>query len=53
MYSGSQWSYVTQSLKERLGLEAERTEVLNLNTFGDDRVVKQRCDRVTVRLDGK
>ena len=53
MDSGSQRSYVTQSLKERLGLEAEKTEVLNLNTFGDDRFVKQRCDRVSVRLQGK
>ena len=35
MDSGSQRSYVTESFKNKLGLVPEKTEVLNLNTFGD------------------
>ena len=45
MGSGSQRSYVTESLKNKLGLIPEKTEVLNLNTFGDDKFRKQRCDQ--------
>ena len=39
--SGSQRSYVTTALKERLKLAPLKTETLNLNTFGDDRFTKQ------------
>ena len=35
--NGSQRSYVTTALKERLKLAALKTETLNPNTFGDDR----------------
>ena len=38
--SGSQRSYVTDQLKEKLGLNSLGTETLNLNTFGDDWVTK-------------
>ena len=37
MDSGSQRSYVTESLKNKLGLVPEKTDELNLNTFGDDK----------------
>lgn len=51
--SGSQRSYVTTALKERLKLAPLKTETLNLNTFGDDRFTKQRCDLVKLSLRGK
>lgn len=51
--NGSQRSYVTDHLKERLGLEPVRTETLNLNTFGDERVTKQRCQEVRVKLQAR
>ena len=51
--SGSQRSYVTDQLKEKLGLNSLGTETLNLNTFGDDRVTKQRCDKVKIKLQAK
>lgn len=51
--SGSQRSYVTTALKERLKLAPLKTETLNLNTFRDDRFTKQRCDLVKLSLRGK
>ena len=53
MDSGSQRSYVTESLKNKLGLIPEKTEVLNLNTFGDDKFRKQRCDQIQLQLQGQ
>ena len=53
MDSGSQRSYVTESLKNKLGLVPEKTEVLNLNIFGDDKFRKQRCDQVRLQLQGQ
>ncbi len=44
MDSGSQRTYITDSLKNELGLIAEKTEVLNLNTFGNDQIQKRKCD---------
>ena len=51
--SGSQRSYITSSLKRRLGLPTIKTETLNLNTFGDDNYTKQRCEVVQLSLKGK
>ena len=51
MDSGSQKSYVTESLKNKLGLVPEKTDALNLNTFGDDRFGKQRCSQVRLQLE--
>ena len=53
MDSGSQRSYVTESLKNKLGLIPEKTELLNLNTFGDDKLHKQRCDQFRLQLQGQ
>jgi hypothetical protein len=50
--SGSQRSYVTNSLKSKLGLVPLKRETLNLNTFGDKRFSKQQCDLVQVSLQG-
>ena len=51
--SGSQRSYITNSLKKRLSLVPMKTETLNLNTFGDEHFTKQRCDMVQLSLKGK
>ena len=51
--SGSQRTYITNSLKKQLGLIPIRTETLNLNTFGDEHFTKQLCDMVQLSLTGK
>ncbi|CAB3998287.1 Hypothetical predicted protein, partial [Paramuricea clavata] len=43
----------THGKKEKLGLDSLRTETLNLNTFGDDRVTKQRCHEVKIKLEAR
>ena len=48
--SGSQRSYVAESLKERLGLQPTRTQTLNVTTFGDKSFHKQKCDVVKISL---
>ena len=48
--NGSQRSYITDSLKEKLGLSPIKKEKLNLNTFGDSKFKTQRCDVVRVYL---
>ena len=52
MDSGSQRTYVTNSVKEKLGLQTKRTESLKLNTFGKDRFSKKKCDVVQLSLQG-
>ena len=47
---GSQRTYVTSELKERLGIKPVKTEILNLNTFGDKLYKKQKCDVVNFIL---
>ena len=49
--SGSQRSYVTESLKSRLGIKSEETETLHLNTFGGKNFRKKKCDVVILLLD--
>ena len=51
--SGSQKSYVTDSLKSRLGLKSTKTELLHLNTFGEKNFRKQKCDVVTLKLEDR
>ena len=48
--SGSQRSYVTESLKHRLKLVAVKKEKLHLNTFGDDCFKSRECEVVRVKL---
>ena len=48
--NGSQRSYITNSLKEKLGLPPFKKEKLNLNTFGDSKFKIQMCDVVRVYL---
>ena len=47
---GSQKSFISEELKRKLDLKSERTEVLNLNTFGSEKYVKKTSDRVKVNL---
>ena len=51
--NGSQRSYLTNSLKTRLGLKPLKKEVVNLNVFGSDSFKRQTCDLVKVKLQGK
>ena len=48
--SGSQRSYATNHLKKRLGLQPVKKETLNLNTFGQDKFTKQKCDVISLNL---
>lgn len=48
--SGSQRSYVTNHLKKRLGILPDKTEMLNLNTFGEDQFTQRQCDVVNLNL---
>ena len=50
--TGSQRTYITNRLKEKLNLRPVKSETLHLNTFGDQRYTKQRCDVVNLRLQG-
>ena len=51
--NGSQRSYVTDSLKSKLGLSSTSSETLHLNTFGENAYRKQRCQVVTLPLKTK
>lgn len=48
--NGSQRSYITDSLKSKLGLKPTATETLHLNTFGEKVYRKQKCQVVTLPL---
>ena len=48
---GSQKSYVTEKLKNKLALKTEGHETINLNTFGSDKFKKQGCDRVQINVE--
>ena len=48
---GSQRSYITDELKDKLGLAPISTEVLNLNTFGSNKYQKHKCDLVKLKLE--
>ena len=53
MDSGSQRTYITDTLKNKLELVPEKTELLNLNTFGNDQVEQRKCDKVKLQLKGR
>ena len=52
MDSGSQRSYITNHLVQRLQLKPIRRERLNLNTFGNEQFNKKECNVVRVNLRG-
>ena len=49
--SDSQRSYITQSLREKLGLETVRKELLILRTFGSSESFVKRLDVVKLRVE--
>ena len=51
--SGSQRSYVTEAVKNKLKLEPMKKETLHLNTFGGENVSKTVCSVVKLHLKGK
>ena len=50
MDGGSERSYVTTALKEKLQLCSINMETLNLNTFGSEQCNKKRCELVRLLL---
>ena len=50
--SGSQRSYITSSLKSRLGLSTCKKATVHLGTFGQDQFKKQSCEGVRLDLQG-
>ena len=48
--NGSQRSYISENLKSKLGLKSKGTEALNLNTFGEKKFRKQRCELLELKL---
>ena len=48
---GSQKSYIAEDLKKRLGLKTEKTEKINLNTFGSEKYISRICDSVKVNIE--
>jgi hypothetical protein len=48
--SGSQRSYVSDHLKTKLGLKSQRSETLHLNTFGEKRFRRQKCELLQLKL---
>ncbi|CAB3984668.1 Hypothetical predicted protein [Paramuricea clavata] len=51
--SGSQRSYITNELKEKLDLKPIKQETLNLNTFGEEGFKRQKCDMFSLQLQGE
>ena len=51
--SGSQRSYITNSLKVKLKLVPLRQERLALNTFGNTKCKRENCDLIAVTLQGR
>jgi len=48
--SGSQLSYVTNSLQERLGLKLIKRERLRINTFSSSSFSASPCDIIRIRI---
>ena len=48
--NGSQRTYVSKNLKYKLGLKSKGNETLNLNTFGEKKLRKQRCELLQLKL---
>lgn len=47
---GSQRSYITNELQEKLGVKRQRTETLHLNTFGGKNYSRQKCDLIELSV---
>ena len=53
MDSGSERSYITIDLKERLRLHPPKKENINLNMFGGEQHCKKHCELVQIILQGQ
>ncbi|CAB4040670.1 Hypothetical predicted protein, partial [Paramuricea clavata] len=51
--TGSQRSYITNELKEKLDLKPIKQETLHLNTFGEEGFKRQKCDMFSLQLQGE
>eukprot|EP00795_Rhopilema_esculentum_P007117 gene7116-12770_t len=49
--SGSQRSYVSEDLRNKLNLPADSSETINLNTFGTDKYTKVKVDSVVLNVE--
>ena len=49
--NGSQKTYITEELKNKLQLTDESTQEINLNTFGSERFKKKTCSQVRFNID--
>ena len=49
--SGSQLSYVSENLRQKLDLRPIGNEVININTFGTEKYRKHNCAQVEVSLE--
>ena len=49
--SGSQKSYITEAVQKKLGLQVEKTETLNLNTFGSEKYKRVSLNSITVNVE--
>ena len=49
--NGSQRTYITDELKNKLQLTEENTQEINLNTFGSERFKKKKCSQVRFNID--
>ena len=48
---GGQRSFISENVKNKLGLKSLKSEIVNLNTFGDNKYHKRKCDLVKVNLE--
>ena len=49
--SGGQRTFILDKVKDKLGLKMLKSEVVNLNTVGDNKYHKRKCDLVRLNLE--
>ena len=47
---GSQRSYISEEVRRKLNLRVEGQEHFNLNTLGNEKSVRKKCDIVKLKL---
>ena len=48
---GGQRTFISDKMKDKLGLKTLKSEVVNLNTFGDNKYHKRKCNLVRLNLE--
>ena len=46
-----QSTFILDNIKDKLGLKTLKSELVNLNTFGDSKYHKRKCDLVKLNLE--